>query len=264
MSPPRSAIICRIAAGSAASRCSTKCACRTASTTRWRTARRAASPIGPRAACGASTARIGATDDRALQSQLFLPAGAEGPALLLHPNFAVIRRYNNSDRYALVVALLARAFDGRSAGWCATGRARRLAQPRADARIADAAERLRLRRRQRRRLFGSGTRRAVRAFQADQRPGRRRLSDRGAARSRARARRRHARAGARAARAAARRHPRIAAPAQSPWLRRRPRGRRHRLAHPRRRSAPSNARRGMEVRGRATDVVLEAARAAAG
>ena len=34
--------------------------------------------------------------------------------LLLHPNFAVIRRYNNSDRYALVVALLARAFEGRS------------------------------------------------------------------------------------------------------------------------------------------------------
>jgi membrane-bound lytic murein transglycosylase B len=52
--------------------------------------------------------------ERMLQSQLFLPAGAGGPALLLHPNFAVIRRYNNSDRYALVVALLARAFDGRS------------------------------------------------------------------------------------------------------------------------------------------------------
>ena len=60
-------------------------------------------------------------EDRVLQSQLFLPAGAAGPALLLHPNFAVIRRYNNSDRYALVVALLARAMDGRSAslvrGW---------------------------------------------------------------------------------------------------------------------------------------------------
>jgi len=32
---------------------------------------------------------------------------------LLYPNFAVIRRYNASDRYALVVALLARAFEGR-------------------------------------------------------------------------------------------------------------------------------------------------------
>ena len=30
-------------------------------------------------------------EERNMQSQLFLPAGAEGPALLLHPNFAVIR-----------------------------------------------------------------------------------------------------------------------------------------------------------------------------
>jgi membrane-bound lytic murein transglycosylase B len=55
-----------------------------------------------------------------MQSQLFLPAGAQGPALLLHPNFAVIRRYNNSDRYALVVALLARGFEDRGGlvhGW---------------------------------------------------------------------------------------------------------------------------------------------------
>jgi len=50
--------------------------------------------------------------ERNLQAQLFLPAGAQGPALLLHHNFSVIRRYNNSDRYALVVALLARSFDG--------------------------------------------------------------------------------------------------------------------------------------------------------
>jgi membrane-bound lytic murein transglycosylase B len=55
-----------------------------------------------------------AGSDRNLQAQLFLPAGADGPALLLHHNFGVIRRYNNSDRYALVVALLARAFDGGS------------------------------------------------------------------------------------------------------------------------------------------------------
>lgn len=52
-------------------------------------------------------------DQRGLQAQLFLPAGANGPALLLHHNFGVIRRYNNSDRYALVVALLGRAFEGR-------------------------------------------------------------------------------------------------------------------------------------------------------
>lgn len=46
------------------------------------------------------------------QAQLFLPAGARGPALLLYPNFAAIRSYNPSDRYALAVALLARGFRG--------------------------------------------------------------------------------------------------------------------------------------------------------
>ncbi len=106
-------------------------------------------------------------DDRNLQSQLFLPAGAQGPALLLHPNFAVIRRYNNSDRYALVVALLARAFDGRSStlvrDWPRqAGSLNReetlqlqtlLNAMGYDAGAADG-------------LFGSGTRRAVRAFQA--------------------------------------------------------------------------------------------------
>lgn len=55
-----------------------------------------------------------AWDQTNLSAQLFLPAGANGPALMLYHNFGVIRRYNNSDRYALVVALLARAFDGRS------------------------------------------------------------------------------------------------------------------------------------------------------
>jgi membrane-bound lytic murein transglycosylase B len=51
--------------------------------------------------------------ERALFAQLFLPAGAQGPALLLYPNFQVIKRYNNSDRYALSVSLLARGFAGR-------------------------------------------------------------------------------------------------------------------------------------------------------
>jgi membrane-bound lytic murein transglycosylase B len=107
-------------------------------------------------------------DDRNLQSQLFLPAGAQGPALLLHHNFGVIRRYNNSDRYALVVALLARAFDGRAytlvRDWPRqAGSLNRdetlelqtlLNGLNYDAGPADG-------------LFGSGTRRAVRAFQTD-------------------------------------------------------------------------------------------------
>ena len=106
--------------------------------------------------------------DRTLQSQLFLPAGAGGPALLLHPNFGVIRRYNNSDRYALVVALLARAFEGRSglvASWpTQVGSLNRdqtlelqtlLNSLGYNSGTPDG-------------LFGSGTRRAVRAFQTDQ------------------------------------------------------------------------------------------------
>jgi membrane-bound lytic murein transglycosylase B len=105
---------------------------------------------------------------RGLQAQLFLPAGAQGPALLLHHNFGVIRRYNNSDRYALVVALLARAFDGRGglvADWPrAAGALNReeilelqtlLNGLGYDSGTPDG-------------LFGSGTRRAVRAFQSAQ------------------------------------------------------------------------------------------------
>lgn len=107
-------------------------------------------------------------EERNLQSQLFLPAGAQGPALLLHPNFAVIRRYNNSDRYALVVGLLARAFEDRGGlarGWpTQLGSLNReqtlelqtlLNSIGYDAGPPDG-------------LFGTKTRGAVRAFQADQ------------------------------------------------------------------------------------------------
>lgn len=107
------------------------------------------------------------SDQRNLSSQLFLPAGAEGPALMLHPNFAVIRRYNNSDRYALVVALLARSFEGRAGlqtVWPrhvgSLNREQTLELQTLlnglghDAGPADG-------------LFGSGTRRAVRAFQTE-------------------------------------------------------------------------------------------------
>jgi membrane-bound lytic murein transglycosylase B len=104
----------------------------------------------------------------AMQSQLFLPAGAQGPALLLHPNFAVIRRYNNSDRYALVVALLARAFEDR--GGLVTGWPTQLGALNRDQTLelqtllnglgynAGSPDG----------LFGSNTRRAVAQFQGDQ------------------------------------------------------------------------------------------------
>jgi membrane-bound lytic murein transglycosylase B len=119
---------------------------------------------GVRRADGASWS----SDERGLQAQLFLPAGAQGPALMLYPNFAVIRRYNNSDRYALVVALLARAFEGRGGlvqAWPRhVGSLNReevlelqtlLNSLGYDAGAADG-------------LFGSATRRAVRTFQTAQ------------------------------------------------------------------------------------------------
>ena len=47
------------------------------------------------------------------RAALLRPAGADGPAFLVTPNFNVIKRYNNSTSYALGVALLG----DRIAGW---------------------------------------------------------------------------------------------------------------------------------------------------
>ncbi len=43
---------------------------------------------------------------RSGEANLFFPAGADGPAFLVTDNFDVIKRYNNSDAYALGVAML--------------------------------------------------------------------------------------------------------------------------------------------------------------
>ena len=48
-----------------------------------------------------------------LMAELFLPAGSYGPAFLLYPNFDVIKKYNNSDSYALAVGILADRLAGR-------------------------------------------------------------------------------------------------------------------------------------------------------
>ena len=42
---------------------------------------------------------------------ILLPAGAQGPAFAVYPNFRVIKRYNNATSYALAVALLAGQID---------------------------------------------------------------------------------------------------------------------------------------------------------
>ena len=56
----------------------------------------------------------------AAEATLFLPAGAGGPAFLLTDNYWLIKQYNNSDSYALSVALLGERIAGRpgiSARW---------------------------------------------------------------------------------------------------------------------------------------------------
>ena len=56
----------------------------------------------------------------AAEATLFLPAGAGGPAFLLTANYWLIKQYNNSDSYALSVALLGERIAGRpgiSARW---------------------------------------------------------------------------------------------------------------------------------------------------
>jgi len=200
-----------------------------------------------------------------LQAQLFLPAGAQGPALLLYPNFGVIRRYNASDRYALVVALLARAFrdeGGLETPWPrhlgALGRDQMLELQTLlnglgfDAGAADG-------------LFGSSTRRAVRAFQAQAGQ----AADGFPTLALLQALR--ARAGVSVEPAPTR----APIPLQTRGIRDLqrilnqlgyPAGRADGRIGPQTRAAirAFERARGMEVRGRATDLVLEAARAARG
>ncbi|WP_445621163.1 lytic murein transglycosylase [Kushneria sp. Sum13] len=46
------------------------------------------------------------------QGSIIAPAGAQGPAFLVGPNFRVIMRYNNATSYALAVALLSQRIEG--------------------------------------------------------------------------------------------------------------------------------------------------------
>lgn len=47
-------------------------------------------------------------------AELWLPAGINGPALLITQNFDVIKVYNNSSNYALAVAVLAQKLNGKA------------------------------------------------------------------------------------------------------------------------------------------------------
>jgi membrane-bound lytic murein transglycosylase B len=47
------------------------------------------------------------------EATLFLPSGASGPALLLSANYWILKAYNNSDAYAMALALLAEQIEGK-------------------------------------------------------------------------------------------------------------------------------------------------------
>ena len=64
--------------------------------------------LGLRAASGGKLRNFGA-------ARLSLPGGAMGPAFLLYHNFGVIKRYNNSDKYAMAVGYLADQLAGKPA-----------------------------------------------------------------------------------------------------------------------------------------------------
>lgn len=53
------------------------------------------------------------TQDDTVKAELWLPAGARGPKLLLMKNFDVFKTYNRADSYALAVGLLSDAVAGR-------------------------------------------------------------------------------------------------------------------------------------------------------
>ena len=53
-----------------------------------------------------------ALPDETASAKLWLPGGANGPALLTYPNFKTIKVYNNADRYALAIGLLADGIGG--------------------------------------------------------------------------------------------------------------------------------------------------------
>jgi membrane-bound lytic murein transglycosylase B len=103
---------------------------------------------------------------------ILLPAGAQGPAFAVYPNFRVIKRYNNATSYALAVALLAGQIDSSIAFGLRTA----MDWPRGDRPLSgNETEEL-----QRRLtalgyptlgvdgIIGPNTRSAIRGFQADQ------------------------------------------------------------------------------------------------
>lgn len=99
-------------------------------------------------------------------ARLFVPAGQYGPKFLLYKNFDVIKRYNNSDAYALGVALLSEKIAGRAglyARW--PSNAKKLRKSDIE-RLQAALNRLGFDAGSVDGVFGNGTRRALQSYQA--------------------------------------------------------------------------------------------------
>ncbi len=107
--------------------------------------------------------------DKSLSARLFVPAGQFGPVFLLYKNFEVIKRYNNSDAYALAVGLLSERIAGKpglQTAWPDNGKKLttndiKLVQTALNAYGFDAGSVDG--------IFGNGTRRALQAYQAKNR-----------------------------------------------------------------------------------------------
>lgn len=70
-------------------------------------------PLSAWKALGITTVYGQPLPDESIPARLFVPAGQFGPKFLLYKNFNVIKRYNNSDAYALGVSLLSDRIAGK-------------------------------------------------------------------------------------------------------------------------------------------------------
>lgn len=123
--------------------------------------------LGFWASLGVKRADGGSLPVADIESSLLLPSGHRGPAFLVYDNFRVVMRWNQSQSYALSVALLA----DRLAGAPALAASPALSEPLRNADIASAQRALNVLGHEAGTadgVLGSRTRAALRAFQLEQ------------------------------------------------------------------------------------------------
>ena len=111
-----------------------------------------------------------AVQERSDKAELKVPDGRGGPAFLMTRNFFVIKRYNNADKYALAVGLLADEIagsDGLVQDWQRPFTKLTFAERQE---LQQAADRHGYYDGKADGKIGEGSRQAIKAFQAQQRP----------------------------------------------------------------------------------------------